>query len=248
MDALDNNILNNQQTNQLKDNSQRAKIAGYIFLAIGIFSIVTALSSWFELDLLTRIKDGGNYTEEEASLSDVRQAALGIITLALTIASVVTFLNWFRRAYGNMERAGVKNLSHEEKHVVYSFMIPIVSLYRPFQIAKEINEKTQRRIQQLRPDYEINSSSWLIIIWWTFYLITNVIGQIVFRTALKADTVEQMITGSQVSIISDLLTIPAAIATYYLIRDIAKKETVLLDLIHKENLKSIYTSSTDKSL
>lgn len=242
MDSLDNNILNKEQTNLLKDNAKRAKIAGYIFLTIAFFSVITAISNWFELDLLTRIKEAGNYTEQEASTNDLRQGGMGIITLLLTIASIVTFLNWFRRAYGNLERSGVKNTMHEEKNVGYSFVIPFVSLYRPFQIMKEIDEKTEKRIQQLTPDYEISSSSVLIIFWWTFFLITNVINQFVFRMTLKSETIDQMITASQVSILSDALTIPAAIATYFLIKNIAKKEVALFDAVHKENLKTIYSS------
>ncbi len=247
MDSLDNNILNKDQIDQLKNNAQRAKIAGYIFLGIAIFCIPTALSSWFELDLLTRIDEGGDYTEDEITMSDIRQAGMGIITMILNIAAIVTFLNWFRRAYGNMERAGVKNLSHKEKHTIYSFMIPFVSLYRPFQITKEINEKTQKRIQQLTPEYEIQSSSSLIIVWWTLYLISNLMDQIVLRVAWKAETIEQMIRASKVGIIADIVTLPAAIAAYFLIKNIARKEALLYNILEKENLKSIYTSAQEKN-
>ena len=41
----------------------------------------------------------------------VIQGIIGLLQTGLYIASIVTFLNWFRRAFGNLHRIGIKKFS-----------------------------------------------------------------------------------------------------------------------------------------
>lgn len=214
------------KSSEMKPNEERAKRAMYVFIAIAGFNVIALLSGYLELDLLERIQSNGVYTEEEANASDLRQSVIGLIQITLYITSVFLFLYWFRRAYANLKKIGI-NLKHDDNMTIWSFIIPIISLYRPFQIACEIAEKTEIKIREVDNRYRAAADSTILIVWWILYLIKTFLGQISFRMTLKEETLDQMITGRYVLLIGDFVDIIAAIATFYFIKQLSKDETKL---------------------
>ncbi|MCB0401323.1 MAG: DUF4328 domain-containing protein [Flavobacteriales bacterium] len=217
---------------ELKDNSRRAKLAINVFWAIGILNIIAVISGYFEFELLERIRDDGMYSIEEAESSDIRQGLIGLLQSGLYITSIVVFLNWFRRAYANLHRAGIKNLDHSESMALWSFFIPIISLFRPYKIAREIAVETKSKLTELIPEYKPSLNLSLIGFWWALFIITNYVGQFAFKSAVKSDTVDQMIASSQAYMISDFLDIPAAIVTLLMIKNISQHESLLFENIN----------------
>lgn len=64
--------------------------------------ILNIISSYLQYELLLDMKNGSLITEAEMTSNDLREGALGLLSLALQITSVVTFIIWFRRAYYNL--------------------------------------------------------------------------------------------------------------------------------------------------
>ncbi|MEN8122771.1 MAG: DUF4328 domain-containing protein [Bacteroidota bacterium] len=213
----------------LIDNSKRAKYAMNVFFGISILNLIAVLSGYFEFELLERIRDAEMFTEQEASVNDLRQGVIGILQTVLSITSIVLFLNWFRRAYGNLHRIGTNNLEHNETMAIWSFVIPIVSLFRPYKIAKEIAVEYGNRLSGINSNYKSSINFSIIGLWWTFFLIANYIGQFAFKSVLKDDTIEQMIASTQAYMISDFIDIPAALLTLLMIKQISKEETMLFE-------------------
>lgn len=214
------------KTEPIRDNSKRANIAVIIFWIICGLNLLAVISDYFEYNLLSRINDGEDVSYDEANANDIRQMIIGFSQSALYITSMVVFLNWFRRAYANLHRLNITGLRHKDNMAVWSFIIPIVSLYWPLRIMREIWNETQKKIKELIPDHLIIYSS-LIGWWWAAYIITNVVSRISFKAALKSDTVIDMMTSSQVYMLSDSLDIIAAIITLLVIKQVAKEETIL---------------------
>ncbi len=217
---------------ELKDNSKRAKLAINVFWGICILNIIAVISGYFEFELLERIRDGVTYSEQEAEANDLRQGIVGLFQSGLYITSVVLFLNWFRRAYGNLHRIGIKTLEHSETMAVWSFFIPIISLYRPYKIAKEIAIETRNKLTEIIPDIKTKLNLSILGFWWALFLITNYIGQFAFKSILKSDTIEQMITSTQAYMVSDFMDIPAAIITLIMIKNISRYESLLFKNIN----------------
>ena len=215
-----------QKKIEIWDNSKRAKLLMVIFLGMTGLIAIGVISGYLELELLERINSGGNFDEDEASASDLRQGVLGILQTVIYIVSIVVFLNWFRRAYGNLHRLGL-NLKHKESMAVWFWFIPILVLFRPVQIMTEIWNKTQESIKNLDTRYLIKSGSLIIGLWWTLFIISNFIGNYVLRTAFKQDTIEQMIEGSRAVLISDIMQIPEALLVVLIVYKLSKMETIL---------------------
>ena len=102
--------------------------------------------------------------------------ALGITSIiyfVVYIICIVRFIKWFRRAYFNIEAAGL-NIDKSESTAAWSWFVPIYNLFAPYQIMKEVWLKTQKAYtENIKP---IND---LIGLWWGTWVIASIIeGQI----------------------------------------------------------------------
>ncbi len=195
-------------------------------------NLIAVILGYYEFDLLERIRDGGIYCYQEAEFNDLIVGVIGILQSGLYIVSIVLFLNWFRRAYGNLHRIPVINLEYSETMAVWSFCIPIVSLYRPYKITKEIVKKTRNILTEILPEYKSASKQTILEFWLALFLIANYVGQFALKSIFKDDTIEQMITSTQAYMVSDFLDIIAAILTLMMIKQISQDETLLFEKIN----------------
>jgi hypothetical protein len=238
-----NEIEINQQEEkkiEIKDNSKRAKILLTVFWVLTGLTLVGLLTGYNELQILKNAQIGEFVSEEEANLSDSLQGIIGLVQFGLYIASVVVFLNWFRRAYGNLHRAGITDIKHKETMAVYTWFIPIVWFYRPVQIMNEIWTETQEKIKKFDPTYVMKSGGIIIGLWWTLFIISNFIGRYVLKTAFKQDTIEQLIEGSEATLISDIMQIPEALLVIFIVYKLSKMETKLADEVKKSGGNIVY--------
>lgn len=112
---------------------------------------------------------------------------------------------------------------------IWGFVIPIINLYKPYRIAKEIVIETQNQLKEMIPNYQEPPNFAIIRVWWILFLITNYIGKHALKSAFKTDTVEQLITSSQIYLVSDFVDIIAAFVTIMMIKTIAEKEQTLFE-------------------
>ena len=239
------NQISNANPIRLKDNSKRSQNIIIVFWCIILITVVNVLSGYYELDLLQRIDGGGNYTIEEAEMNDLRQGILAFLQVLVFVVSAITFIMWFRRAYWNTHALRVKRMKYDEGWASYGFMVPFISLFYPYQIASEINETTQFFIKKENSRYKIESLSWIIGIWWTLYLISNVIGQIVFRLVLSGDgTISDLISSNKAYLWSDSLDVVGAAVTLYMIMKISEKEKILYQIVQRFNKELILNTKS----
>ena len=233
---MNENELNQEQEQELfelRDNAKRAKTLMTLFFILTGLTLIGLLSGYNELQILRKVQIGEYVSEQEASKSDLIQRILGLVQLGLYIASVIVFLNWFRRAYGNLHRMGIHDLKHRESMAVWAWFIPIVWFYRPVQIMNEIWTETQRKIKEFDSSYEIKSGRLFIGLWWTFFIVSNFIGRYVLKTAFKQETIEQVIESSEATIISDIMQVPESLLVILIVYKLSIMESKLGDEVRK---------------
>lgn len=214
---------NEQELPFLKDNSERAKILLLTFKIYIGFIVVALISGWMQLDLLQDYLNGEPIDDSAADANDIREMIVAIIQTVGYIVTIVVFLNWFRRAYGNINRLGMKT-NYSESMSVWYFFIPIISLFRPVKIMNEIWSKTQKKIKSLDANYYIDKNSYLIVFWWTLFICSNLLGNYLFRSSLSDVTVEDFISTTKGHLLSDFLQIIEAIFVILIV-----KKTILFD-------------------
>ena len=215
---------------ELKNNEQRAKTAIIFIWIVMFFETVNAISSYLQYDLLQTVANGDYISNETATANDTREAIIGIFTFIASVVSGITFIMWFRRAYCNLHQK-VNYLSHSEGWAAGSWFVPIICLYRPYQIMKELREETKNFLTNKGFAEKVKSNTSYLGWWWTLWIITSFIGNFVFRYALKdVESIDQLITLTIAQMISSILTIPLAIITVKIIKDYSNVEPLLFEV------------------
>lgn len=210
----------------LKSNEQRAKIAIYLVLSVLIVEVISLISDFMQYELLQNSANGTSLSMDEANANDTRQQIIGIVYLILYLISAITFIQWFRRAYFNLHTR-VNNLTYEEGWAAGAWFVPIVNLFRPFQIMKEMYNETCRILGTDNTNIAKPLTTNALGIWWTLWIISGVLGQVVFRLSRHAETVDDFINLTVLSIISSIITVPLALVTIKVIKDYAAVEPFL---------------------
>lgn len=225
---------------EIWDNSKRAKNVMIIFWILTGLTLIGLVTGYNELQILEKAQIGEYISEQEANTSDLIQGILGLFQSGIYITSVVLFLNWFRRAYGNLHRLGISYLKHKESMAVWIWFIPIIAFFRPVQIMTEIWNEIQEKIKIFDATYTIKKGGLIIGLWWTLFIISNFIGRYVLKTAFKDDTIEQLIEGSQAMLVSDIMQIPEALLVILIVFQLSKMESKLALEVKKSGGNIIY--------
>lgn len=217
----------------LRQNGQRAKNAIVLIWVVLALEAVSLISGYFQYNLLQTAANGGEISMEAATANDTREQIIGIIYFVAYVISGVTFIQWFRRAYFNLHQR-VGYLSHPEGWAAGCWFVPIVCLYRPYQIMKELYQETKelliKRGINLNSNFTTSSLGW----WWTLWIINNLIAQVVFRYSMKAESVNDFTISTVASMISNAVGIPLALITVKVIKDYSSVEPLLHEIGEEE--------------
>ncbi|MBB1139013.1 DUF4328 domain-containing protein [Myroides sp. WP-1] len=213
--------------NTLKPNEQRAKNAIILIWIMLILEVISLISGYFQYDLLQVVANGGEISIERANANDTREQIIGLLYLITYIISAVTFIQWFRRAYYNLHQR-VSNLSHSEGWAAGSWFVPILCLFRPYQIMQELYVETKALLIKKEITFNLNLSTGLLGSWWLLWIASNLLGQFVFRYTQNAETIDELTTSTLIGMVTNLLGIPLALVTIKVISNYAKVEPLLL--------------------
>jgi Domain of unknown function (DUF4328) len=211
----------------IRPNTQRAKIAQMLVWAVMILDIVGIVSSYLQLNLLQKIQNGANPPESVLYSNDFREQIIALLYLTVFVISAVTFIQWFRRAYYNLSIRTKCN--HAEGWAAGGWFVPIMSLFRPYQIMKEMWTKTTKLIS---PDSHNAGQDGNALIggWWALWIIGGFVGNYVMRSSFSGETVDAFIDSTIGDMILSAIGIPMAIVTVLLIKSYSLREEKLSEI------------------
>ncbi len=231
----------------LRPNGQRATNAILLILIVLALMIANLISSYMQYDLLQIVANGGSVTMEALEANDTRESIVGIVYLIVYLISAITFIMWFRRAYFNLHQK-VSGLAHSEGWAAGSWFVPILCLFRPYQIMKEMYVETKKLFIKNGLSEKVDYSTSYLGWWWALWIISGVAGQVLFRLALNADTVDSLITTTVGYMISGIFDIPLALITVKIIKDYSKVEPLLAQISDEESeIESSETTALQSS-
>ncbi len=219
----------------VKPNEKRAALATHMIWAVLIIDLFAIVSNYFQYRLLQDINSGANLSEADLTNNDLRVGLISVLYVLIYILSGITFIQWFRRAYNNLEAR--TRIDHSEGWAAGGWFVPIISLFRPYKIMKELFEKTDRLIKDRTSATTENNQISLIGVWWALWIIVGYVGNYGLKTAFKSDTIEDLSNSTIADIVSSFLEIPVGILAILVITAFAKKESQLLQLEAQESRK-----------
>jgi len=198
-----------------------------------------------QYDLLLAMASGADIPDELANANDIREQIAGIFYLIASIISAITFIMWFRRAYYNLHQK-VGTLSLSEGWAAGSWFIPIVCLYRPYQIMKELYIETKELLKRNGFAESVNYTTSYLGWWWGLWIASGIIGNFILRFSLRsAETIDDYIELTIAQMVISVLGIPLALITIKIIKDYSGAEPLLHEI--KENLSNRNTETRPES-
>jgi Domain of unknown function (DUF4328) len=212
---------------KLKPNGQRAKNAITLIWIVLTLEIISLISEYFQYGLLQNAQNGIEISIEVADANDMRQRIIGILYLIALIVSAVTFIQWFRRAYYNLQLK-TNHLTYSDGLAAGSWFIPIICFYRPYQIMKELYHETKSLLMKNKINFSqvFNNSS--LGLWWTLWVINNLLGHFIFR--YPTDTIDQLTEVTVASMISNIIGIPLALLAIKIVKNYSIIEPLLTNI------------------
>ncbi|AYN04197.1 DUF4328 domain-containing protein [Flavobacterium sp. 140616W15] len=74
-----------------------------------------------------------------------------------------------------------------------------------------------------------NFTTGALTLWWTLWIINNVLGQIIYRYTADATSIDQLTTSTILNIIDKVIEIPLALITIKIIKDYSQIEPLLIE-------------------
>lgn len=214
------------QKREYQSTRTESNLTTVALVLFGVISVVAIISNFLEINLLQQVVDGARISESDANSNDRRQSIIGWLYLASFAISAITFLFWINRASHNLVGLGVENQQHSPGWAVGSWIIPILSLFRPYQVMKELwkGSYSSMRSESLETWTESPVSP-LLGFWWGTWLVSGWVSWIAVRVFFSGEsTPEEFIVGDWFAIASDAFGIVSAVMAIVLVRGITSHQ------------------------
>ncbi|GHT51775.1 hypothetical protein FACS189440_21200 [Bacteroidia bacterium] len=224
----------------LKPNERRAKNAILLIWIVLALEIASLISSYLQYNLLQTIARGGGVSDEVVLANDIREGIVGLLYSIAYIISVITFIMWFSRAYANLHEK-TNNLHYSKGWAIGGWFVPILGLYCPYQIMKELYVETKNILQKQGFAGSANYTTNYMDCWWTLFVITLFLGCYSFRYVfLSSDTIEGQSISTIAQMILNIVDIPLALITIKVIKDYSIMEPLLQEIPEDLPLDNFY--------
>ncbi|MCT4639311.1 MAG: DUF4328 domain-containing protein [Bacteroidales bacterium] len=214
--------------NTLRPNADRAKNAIILIIMVLSIQVIEFFINIINYNLYSRIAEEGVYTMAETVNSDFLVAVISLLLFTVYITSTVVFLMWFRRAYYNLKHLGMRR-AHDDGWAVAAWFVPIMNLFRPYQIMRELYETSDLYIKARDENHKPNDFifvGW----WWALWIISIIYSRVSTKVYLKAETAEDYMNSATIDIIGIIVSVPLALCTIKVIKDYKKIEDKITEI------------------
>jgi hypothetical protein len=179
--------------------------------AIIVANAVAVLVDVWDYVAYARLSPGTD-PAETLVLSDIPTAVVGLVQFGLSLAVAVVFLMWIHRLNQNLRALSDQPLRFTPGWAVGLFFIPIMNLYRPYQVVRELWTVGHRD-----PAAKCRLVGW----WWFLWLVSCVLGRLVFRMTMRANDLSSYLAASACTLVSDGLDVVLGVVALVLVARLA---------------------------
>ncbi|MEO0510885.1 MAG: DUF4328 domain-containing protein [Verrucomicrobiota bacterium] len=159
-------------------------------VAVMAVSILTGIYEYIEY---SSVPEDTSYYDVYFT-SDTIAGIVGLIFMIMAIIIGIVFLKWIYRVNKNLNTMSGGGLKFTPGWSIGWYFIPFANIYKPYQAMKEIYLTCKDN-----PDAKTS----LLVQWWSFWILSSAVGQIVFRATSGAETVGDHLDGVIIYMFSD---------------------------------------------
>ncbi len=196
---------------------QRAQWAQWL-LGLGALLAAAGLwSSWQQLQLIQDLARGANVADAIVEASDARQQLIGFVQLGLGLVSAVVFLRWTSAVTKRLTLLGVTSMRYAPKWSVWGFIIPIVNLFRPYQVMSEL-WKASEVVPGPDDPWAKKPTPLIVGVWFAILILDSIVGRL--ASSRTFDTIEQVTQIAWLTVLFDALGVVTALVALQLVTEI----------------------------
>ena len=218
-----------------KENSLLTKWVVRLLKLQILVAVISLFSNYLEYNLLTEFQNELFASHEEfmqkVDASDDRQSFVGIAYLLVFIVSGILILKWLHRANYNSRQLGAKNMEFTPGWSIGYYFVPIVNLWKPYQAMKELWKTSVNPT-----DWHNQITPGLLPQWWGLWIVTGLLGRIIFKLSKNAESLDAMIQLNLVNQLSDVLEIPLVIVLIKIVQSIHVMQISHHKKMHNESM------------
>lgn len=226
----------------LKSNKKTAIILIISIFLVLVMHAASVIVYYFQYELLLEISiKSEKINKELISANADRMVTVNNLYNFLFLISIVIFISWFYRSYSNIHQL-TNNLSYHKMWTIFSWVIPIIQFFKPYQVFKEMFKKTNELLlknkhnENLSRDISLNIK--YVNLWWALWLIFYFINFYAYNLQEIDATIDDWITSTKAHIIAHTIGIPLSVITIKLIKDYSNAEQIIINIKSQSNLPS----------
>lgn len=204
-------------TKRFRDTSTLTMILKGFLVVYCLLSAAGIWSDWLEIRLLHRMSDGVEVTAEEADSNDSRQFVLAMAGLAVYLMTAIVFLRWVYCSNRNASSLVDDKLEFTPGWAVGWYFVPFANLWKPYQVMAEIFKASHPDFVN---DWTSASAPSVTSRWWTLWILGNIIARVQSRMSMKAETLDELLRATQVTLASEVLSVVLGITAITLVKKV----------------------------
>jgi Domain of unknown function (DUF4328) len=210
----------------------RARWAIVLLVVTIAFDVVAIGSDFREISLINRFLDGRDTGTGPLDSSDQRQAIISALQFLALPVTAVFFIRWFRAAYRNLTSLGAPQLRFKPGWAIGAWFVPFLNLWRPKQIADEIWRGSDPEAPEIQQPAALPSEKdRLLNLWWAVWVLSLIVGNIVARLVLSANSLPDIRSADEFDIAALALDIAAAVLATFVIRHMTSRQMRRAELL-----------------
>jgi len=220
--------------------SSRAKLAmGALALTALNRLLLVPILLW-QSSLLSAIQAGNTPPMATLETSDTLVRIGSVVQLGLLLVTAVLFLRWIHRLVKATRALGGDTLRWKPSEAVWSFIIPIISVTRPFHVLRDVHDHLApeaapepvaqvvasessgyRSVEMKEPPPAEKVPHASIGAWWGFFWLGNVFSNIASRQT--GTSTSALVLGNGLNAVADAIEVVSAILAIVVVRGVTSR-------------------------
>lgn len=185
-------------------------------------SVLSIIATYRDIQLIEALRAGRTPGAATVDSVGAMFEASALAVGAAFLFAVITFLMWLHRSSRCVEESGVGPMRFSPGWAVGWWFVPIMSLFRPYQVVAELWRATGDQIAYR--DWTRDGVSALLGWWWGLYIVMGLVACLAGGLdPVNAPTLEEAASYEWFWIVGDLVTVVAAILAIAVVRGLTAR-------------------------
>jgi hypothetical protein len=160
--------------------------------------------------------EAGTLSTADAAAFDGLNAGVGLVQLALYLASAVAVLAWLSRVVENVPPLTGRTPRRSPREAIGWWFVPFANFVVPYRIVSDA-------VRRLRTD-GLDRTESLLLPWWALWLGGSLVGNVVVR--LPTDTLDEIRTVFTLTALSDGANVVAGVLLVLIVRGVGRRSSL----------------------